>query len=441
MERKFFCLRCWQMGGNVVYYEIMDNLSGGEDLEKLDLLFLEAVRCSLKGQPLTFQAEPRELEQLLELAQQHHILPMIYEVYHASGLTGKITPVLSEQLRRATIHTVMGQAVKTVDFLKLSQHLKQEGVQALVVKGIVCRSLYPMPDHRGSGDEDLLCGEAQFSRCHQAMVQFGMEPEGDCLEGYEISYRKPDSPLYIELHKSLFAPNNDVFKDYNRFFEEAFDRSIEVEIRGMPVATLCHTDHILYLIIHAYKHFLHSGFGIRQVCDMALFASTFGDEIDWDYVHRCCHSIRAHKFAAALWRIAEKYLDFSPEEAGLTPVWREISVDEEPLLADMLQAGIYGSADLTRVHTSNITINAVAAQKKGQKPGGNVIRTIFPKARALENQYPYLRRRKYLLPVAWTSRFVSFAKENVARPESTSQVLRTGSKRVELLKLYDIIDH
>lgn len=409
-------------------------------MDSLDLLFLEAVRCSLNGQPLKTQVEAGQLEQLLELAQLHHVLPMIYEVVHASGLTASLDPVLSEQIRRATIHSVMGQAVKTVDFLRLSRHLEQEGICAPVVKGIVCRSLYPMPDHRGSGDEDMLCGEDGFRACHEALLRFGMETEDPSLESYEISYQKPDSPLYLELHKTLFARNSDVFNDYNRFFEGALERSIRLEIRGIPIVTLCHTDHMLYLIIHAFKHFLHSGFGVRQVCDIALFANAFGGSIDWDRIYRCCHSIRAEKFAAALLIIGEKYLVLSREKACISQVWKGIPLDEKPLLTDMLRGGIYGSADLTRVHTSTITINAVEAQKKGQKPNGSVLRTIFPKARALENQYPYLRRRKYLLPVAWTSRFVRFARENVARPESTSQVLRTGSQRVELLRLYDVID-
>jgi len=409
-------------------------------VERIELLFLEAVRGALCNEPMKSKVDPGQLEQLLAMAQQHHVLPMIYEVFHAGGLTAEVNPALAEQVRRASIHAVMGQAVKTVDFLKLSRHLRDEGVRVAVVKGIVCRDLYPMPDHRGSGDEDVLCGEAQFHKCHEALTRFGMKAEGASLESYEVSYCKPDSPLYIELHKTLFARNSDVFNDYNRFFEKALERSVEVEIRGMKVTTLCPTDHFLYLIIHAYKHFLHSGFGIRQVCDISLFANAYGSEIDWDYIHRCCHSIRAHKFAAAILAIGQKYLVFSPEKAGISRIWRDISVDEEPLLQDMLLGGVYGSADLTRVHTSTITINAVAAQKKGQKAGSSVVRTLFPKARALENQYPYLRRRKYLLPVAWTSRFVSFARENIAKPDATSQVLRTGAQRVELLRLYDIID-
>ncbi len=403
-------------------------------------LFLQAVRSALRNEPLAAKLTPDELGTLLDLAQEHHVLPMIYETIHTHPAVAAADPALIEQVRRFTIHSVMGQAVKTVDFLKLSEHLRQNGVRALVVKGIVCRSLYPMPDHRNSGDEDLLCGEEQFSQCHKAMLSFGMEPADSSLESYEVPYAKPDSPLYIELHKTLFARNSDVFNDYNRFFENVFQRSVDVEIRGMKVATLCPTDHLLYLIIHAYKHFLHSGFGIRQVCDIALFANAWGNEIDWDYVHQCCHSIRADKFAKALFQIGENYLVFSREKSRISQVWTDMVVDEVPLLEDLLEGGIYGSADHNRVHTSNMTINAVAAQKKGQKNSNNVLRTLFPSARSLENQYRYLRRHKYLLPVAWTSRIVSFAKKSIVSPEAPSEVLRTGSKRVELLRQYDIID-
>ena len=36
-------------------------------------------------------------------------------------------------------------------------------MQPLVMKGIVCRSLYPKPDLRPSGDEDLLIPEKDFA--------------------------------------------------------------------------------------------------------------------------------------------------------------------------------------------------------------------------------------------------------------------------------------
>ena len=89
-----------------------------------------------------------------------------------------------------------------------------------------------------------------------------------------------------------------------------------------------------YLICHAFKHFLHSGFGIRQVCDIILFANAYGDAIDWERVLKQCREIQADLFAAALFGIGEKYLTFDPERAHYTESWREIQVDETDEIID-----------------------------------------------------------------------------------------------------------
>ena len=85
----------------------------------------------------------------------------------------------------------------------------------------------------------------------------------------------------VELHKQLFPSGSEVFSDWNRFFEGAFERSVQENIQDRPVFTLGYTDHLFYLICHAFKHFLHSGFGIRQVCDIIMYANAYGGRADW----------------------------------------------------------------------------------------------------------------------------------------------------------------
>ena len=59
----------------------------------------------------------------------------------------------------------------------------------------------------------------------------------------------------------------------------------------------------------------------------------------------------------------------------------------------------------------------------------------------MESRYPYLRRAPVLLPVAWISRIFGYAKESISEQESSaSEIIRTGSQRIELLRHYDIID-
>jgi hypothetical protein len=115
-------------------------------------------------------------------------------------------------------------------------------------------------------------------------------------------------------------------------------------------------------------------------------------------------------------------------------------VDPEPLLQDLLRGGIYGSADRSRVHSSNMTLNAVNADKKG-KQGKNLLRTVFPPKKRLEGRFPWLRSKPCLLPVAWMLRFAGYLKEAMTRADSSAAaVIRMGNQRVELLRQYDIID-
>ena len=59
----------------------------------------------------------------------------------------------------------------------------------------------------------------------------------------------------------------------------------------------------------------------------------------------------------------------------------------------------------------------------------------------MEGRFPYLRRAPVLLPVAWVSRLLGYAKETISEPDSAAaEIIRTGSQRIELLRQYHIID-
>ncbi len=46
----------------------------------------------------------------------------------------------------------------------LFDKMRQNGLTPLIVKGIVCRDLYPNPDLRTSNDEDLYIPRDQFGK-------------------------------------------------------------------------------------------------------------------------------------------------------------------------------------------------------------------------------------------------------------------------------------
>ena len=409
-------------------------------------LFLSALKATLKNEKVSWseELESQDWAELFRTATMHKVLPLIYEAVYDCPAARTADPQIFMRAKQLTIHSVMLQTMKTNEFLNLFRHLRQSGVHALVVKGIVCRNLYPNPDYRMSGDEDILIPEDQFELCHQAMLDYGMQPTDqaqDIYTEYEVPYGKPGSPLYIELHKCLFPPESDAYGDLNRFFKNVQDRAVKLSIDGEEVVTMGHTDHLFYLICHAFKHFLHSGFGIRQVCDIVLFANHYGKEIDWIRILRQCREIHADLFTAALFRIGQKYLTFDPALSGYPKEWQEIWVDEQLMLEDLLDAGIYGDGTMSRKHSSSITLNAVSAQKQGKKAEHSVIKTLFPPVKSMERRYSYLKKYPMLLPVAWISRILKYRKEiSKSQNNDAAQAVAIGNRRVALLKQYRILD-
>lgn len=396
-------------------------------------LFLQALSAALKNEyvPWDHPLSRNEWEEILSLAEAHRVLPMVFQAVYACPAAKLADKRLMTFYRSCAIQMVALQTWKSAEFHPLLQALQEAGIQPLVVKGVTCRELYPNPDHRLSSDEDVLIDPEQFAACHRVLTEFGLTTRDPDSDSYEIGYVRPDSSLYVEIHRSLFPEEHTAYGDMNRFFTDV--RSRAVQQRGVP--TLHPTDHMLYLLCHAFKHFLHSGFGVRQVCDLILYSNAYGSQIDWNYILTCCREIRAEQFAAGLFRIGWKYFGFSLEQSRYPLQWQAIYVDETFLLEDILQAGVYGSADKDRLHSSSLTLHAVSNQKQGTS--GSIFKTLFPSARDMEGKYPYLKDKPMLLPIAWTDRILKYSK-STANP---SDSIRIANNRIQLLKKYGVLDN
>ena len=414
-------------------------------MDEISSAFLKILKAALNKEKIVMERafSPDEWHSLFRMAGIHNVLPLFYETVYTDPSLRAEQSLLASAKQKVRKDVIL-QTIQTTEFLELNDRLQAEGVRPLVVKGIICRNLYHEPDMRPSSDEDVLIPAEQFDTCHRVLSDYGMQtgtPPEEATTAYEVPYRKAGSPLYIELHKNLFPPESDAYGDMNRFFEGVAERAVGVEIQGHTVYTLAHTDHLFYLICHAFKHFLHSGFGIRQVCDIVLYANAYGTQVDWDQVLENCQAIRAEKFAAALFQIGREHLGFNLDRADYPEIWREIRVDGTLMLEDLLSGGVYGGADMSRKHSSNVTLDAVAAQKQGRKAKGAFAASVFPSAAKLEHRYPYLKKHPYLLPAAWCSRIWNYTRETRAtRDNSATDALKIGNERVDLLKEYGILD-
>ncbi len=390
--------------------------------------FLHIAKAAVSGGE--FPAENVDWPAVFALAGQQKLLPILFEAVRKMPAAAE-NAALFAAVKQQVIAQVLHQTMRASEFAGLYQKLRAAGLHPVVVKGQLCSRLYPLKDHRISADDDLYIPDAEFMACHEQLLANGLTtdtPADEFATADEVSYTKSDSPLYIELHRHLFDSAEDAHDELNHFFADLNP----VEIDGF-LAMPPH-EHLLYLVLHAYKHFVRSGIGLRQFCDIGLWAQAYHAEIDWQRLHEQCESVHAATFAAAAFRIAGDDLGI---EFDLPTPWSD-AVDAEPLLHDSLCGGVYGSNDLTRLHSSTVTLNAVKASRTGEK--SSVLRTVFPKREYLERRYPYLKKRPYLLPVAWVQRIAHYASEKQSGADSsTSGSIKLAKERIELMKRYDIM--
>lgn len=391
--------------------------------------FLHIAKAAISGGDLP--AEKVDWPAIFTLANQQKLLPIVFEAVRKMPAAEE-NVALFAVTKQQVIGQVLNQTVRSAEFSDLYHKLRSAGLHPIVVKGQLCSRLYPLKDHRISADDDLYIPDAEFMACHEQLLANGLTsdtPVDELATADEVSYTKNGSPLYIELHRHLFDSAEDAHDELNHFFADLNP----VEMDGL--LTMPPHEHLLYLLLHAYKHFVRSGIGLRQFCDIGLWARAYHGEIDWQRLREQCESVHAATFAAAAFHIAGDYLGI---EFDLPAPW-DGSIDVEPLLHDSLCGGVYGSNDLTRLHSSTVTLNAVKASRTGEK--SSVLRTVFPKREYLERRYPYLKKRPYLLPVAWAQRIAHYASEKQSGADnSASGSIKLGKERIELMKRYGIMD-
>lgn len=411
-----------------------------------EIIFLEALKASLANTTVTWSCpfSTEEWQALFALAESQKVLPLIFHAVYSSPAAAQMDKPLYDFMKHRVRALTMNQVQRTAEFLNLYQKFQKENIEPLVVKGLICRELYPNPDFRISSDEDLLISEDQFAKAIEVLKSCDMKPlkaEGIDETIDEIGFIATKGISYIELHRQLFSERSESYGELNRYFKNCFDEKIFVHVQGTKVYTLEPGAHLFYLICHAFKHFLHSGFGLRQVCDIVIFANAYGKEVNWQTLLTQCREIRADKFAAALFKIGKNYLTFDFERACYPKSWQEIEIDEQAMLMDLLQSGIYGSSTMSRSHSAQITLEAASSVKAGRNPANAVIAAAFPTAKELEGRFPYLKDKPYLLPVAWTSRILKYQKEiKMMNNNSAVEAIRIGNERVALLKKYGIIE-
>ncbi|MCI6771633.1 MAG: nucleotidyltransferase family protein [Oscillospiraceae bacterium] len=335
-----------------------------------------------------------------------------------------------EKSKRIVVAAAVSQTRKTERFLRFYRALSQAGISAICVKGLTIRTLYPEPDLRPSSDEDLIIDENErqlfFDVCQKSGFKIKNENKN------QITVHDEQSGLLVEAQTEFFLPSDRIGEKMNGFFSESRKQRRIVDIQGVEIRTLGFTDNLLYLICHVLKHYIRSGFGIRQICDILLFCRKHSSEIDFDRVFGKLCEISAEGFAADIFKIGQEY--FGLKDFVAEP-FDGIDVAFETLLEDVLSAGVFGKSTAERTHSAALTLAAVKGEKN---VGKSAVKRAFVSFDELKSVYPGMKDRKWLYPYYSVLRLLSYFRGSNG-VKSTGQSIQIATNRIEQFKAYGLI--
>lgn len=160
--------------------------------------------------------------------------------------------------------------------------LRNHGIEPVLLKGFSLALYYPNPNLRQFGDIDLFVGLEKF---HEACAVLRSMPGsynwGVILDsGRHFNIEFGDYSLEIHRVSSEIEDEkeNIAYMEIER--QGLFDNSREVDIEGLRIRIPSKEFMAFFTFYHAWHHFLTTGMGWRQLCDLALVLHTYHEQID-----------------------------------------------------------------------------------------------------------------------------------------------------------------
>ena len=166
---------------------------------------------------------------------------------------------------------------------KMRKWFAAEGIQTVVLKGFTVSECYPVPAHRYSADLDcFLIKDGEHFEAYELGNQVIEKRGGEVSRHYykNSSYDLPG--LHVENHK-FCTPfrGNKTLKRLEQLLQEMIVAGPWTEFEGTGLLMPPVLASALFLIEHAYSHFLHEGLNLRHILDWALFKRKHQSDLDW----------------------------------------------------------------------------------------------------------------------------------------------------------------
>ena len=388
------------------------------------------LNCALLQKEPVFSEDVIDWDSLYELAQAHKIEGMILDTVCALPPALRPPEQLLDAWQQRSMVVLMGQIGAVEQQHELLRILENNGIKAVVVKGIAIKMIYPQPDFRTMSDADLLVSPDSFEKACELLESVGYE-RAETEPGVAV-YHGPDG-LRVELHQKLFEHAEHGFLsrlDEDRLFSvnNAVWESVYMGEAWVFPCTL----HLLLLLCHMAKHMVTTGYGLRQELDYILYIKRYDAAIDWSFFWKETKALGLTEFASVSIRIGQKFFELEKGQWDQGIVQTD-DLTADSLLEDILDAGVFGKRTQERIRSAAVVYRAFDSD---DQENGRIRRALFPAASTLKAPYLYARKHPVLLPVAWIHRGSNFLIHCITGKHTGKEIrggIQVANERLQLL--------
>ena len=208
-------------------------------------------------------------------------LPLLEYFSREAGVEFPQGEDTAEKVRKARMKILVSNAFMSEEFKRINVNFAENGIQFLLLKGLMMEILYP-PGTRPFSDIDLLVRKQDIERAGRILSKMGFEENIEPRQGLVQARKnagfskKGRLPVMVECHYRLGpCPYLDRPSPYLLLRDSA-----EYEIYGMRTRGLSPEDILIHLALHAFSH-IPAPCAI-SLCDIRQVICLMGKKINWE---------------------------------------------------------------------------------------------------------------------------------------------------------------
>lgn len=333
-------------------------------------------------------------------ASQEHFLSEV--IFHKIANAKVLPNEIYEKWKRQSIICRVASVRHLSQIEDIVQLFTKSGIECILLKGLVMKDFYPLPELRAMSDADILVKESDLDKATEILIDNGFYQNGITTH-HRVMEKK--GYKHIELHWTI--TNSRIIESGEMIDKSIWDEKREILLGKEKTYSLSLEDQVIHLALHMGAHFSSIGFGLKQLFDLAILIDRKNNDIDWNIVEEKIKATGKNNFIRVIFLLCN-YLF----EVKVPIKLKELSLDENEKMKVMVEiicnGGVYGKCDKANVYINKFAYKTIKYRTEVNKDTklNRIIYEFFPSRENLSIRYKYAKDNSVLLPIAWIHRCI-----------------------------------